>query len=79
MARRGSLRLWPGDKSRMSREAPVRFCEGPGVKLPRATRLSVFVGSERAGKRVLESIRTFIEGRLRLVVDEEKSSISRPT
>src|SRR5262245_3180778 len=30
---------WPGDKSRMSREAPVRFREGPGVKLPRATRL----------------------------------------
>ena len=30
---------WPGDKSRMSREAPVRFREGLGVKLPRATRL----------------------------------------
>ena len=28
----------PGDKSRMSREAPVRFREGLGVKLPRATR-----------------------------------------
>jgi RNA-directed DNA polymerase len=39
---------------------------------------SVFVGSERAGKRVMESIRKFIEGRLRLVVNEEKSSISRP-
>src|SRR5512135_562218 len=26
----------PGDKSRMSREAPVRFREGLGVKLPRA-------------------------------------------
>ena len=22
----------------MSREAPVRFCEGPGVQFPRATR-----------------------------------------
>src|SRR6516165_4993745 len=30
---------WLGEKSRMSREAPVRFCEGLGVKLPRATRL----------------------------------------
>ena len=29
---------WLGEKSRMSREAPVRFCEGLGVKLPRATR-----------------------------------------
>ena len=36
-ARQGRKR--PGDKSRMSREAPVRFREGLGVKLPRATRL----------------------------------------
>jgi len=35
-ARQGRKR--PGDKSRMSREAPVRFREGLGVKLPRATR-----------------------------------------
>ena len=39
---------------------------------------SVFVRSERAGKRVMASIRKFIEGRLRLVVNEEKSSINRP-
>jgi RNA-directed DNA polymerase len=39
---------------------------------------SVFVRSERAGHRVLDSIRKFIEGRLRLVVNEEKSSVSRP-
>src|ERR1700757_3007988 len=45
-ARRGSLRLRPGDKSRMSREAPVRFWEGPGVKLPRATRL-IITGTSR--------------------------------
>ena len=38
---------------------------------------SVFVRSERAGRRVMDSIRKFIEGRLRLVVNEEKSSISR--
>jgi len=39
---------------------------------------SVFVRSERAGRRVMDSIRKFIEGRLRLVVNEEKSSVSRP-
>ena len=39
---------------------------------------SVFVHSERAGRRVMDSIRKFIEGRLRLVVNEEKSSVSRP-
>src|SRR3982750_1177770 len=32
---------WSGDKSRMSREAPVRFREGLGVKFPRATRLLI--------------------------------------
>src|SRR5918911_4360061 len=36
---------------------------------------SVFVRSERAGRRVMESIRKFIERRLRLVVNEEKSSV----
>jgi RNA-directed DNA polymerase len=39
---------------------------------------SMFVRSERAGRRVMDSIRKFIEGRLRLVVNEEKSSVSRP-
>ena len=37
------LRL--GNKSRMSREVPVRFREGLGVKFPRATRL--VIGFER--------------------------------
>jgi RNA-directed DNA polymerase len=39
---------------------------------------SVFVRSERAGRRVMNSVRTFIERRLRLVVNEAKSSVSRP-
>jgi group II intron reverse transcriptase/maturase len=39
---------------------------------------SIFVRSERAGRRVMESIRKFITRRLRLVVNEEKSSVSRP-
>ena len=34
----GKRDRWSGDKSRMSREAPVRFREGLGVKFPRATR-----------------------------------------
>ncbi len=37
----------------------------------------IFVGSERAGQRVMNSIRRFIEGRLRLKVNEEKSSVDR--
>lgn len=39
---------------------------------------NVFVRSERAGRRVLESIRRFIEGRLRLKVNEEKTTVDRP-
>ena len=43
-ATRGSLHIGPcfdqrlDDKSRMSREAHVRFCESVGVRFPRATR-----------------------------------------
>lgn len=39
---------------------------------------SVFVRSRRAGERVMASVRRFIERRLRLVVNEEKSSVSKP-
>jgi len=39
---------------------------------------SVFVKSERAGHRVMGSLRRFIERRLRLVVNEEKSSVTGP-
>jgi RNA-directed DNA polymerase len=39
---------------------------------------SVFVHSKRAGERVMVSVRQFIERRLRLVVNEDKSSVSKP-
>ena len=39
---------------------------------------SVFVKSERAGRRVMNSIQRFIERRLRLLVNEEKSSVTGP-
>src|SRR5437763_1360514 len=44
---------WPGDKSRMSREAPVRFREGLGVKFPRATRLLIGVAREDDAERIM--------------------------
>lgn len=40
---------------------------------------NIFVRSERAGLRVLGSIRSFVEGRLRLKINEEKSSVARPS
>ena len=39
---------------------------------------SVFVRSERSGRRVMDSVRRFIEGRLRLQVNEAKSSVTGP-
>ena len=39
---------------------------------------NIYVRSERAGKRVMASLRRFIEGRLRLKVNEAKSAVARP-
>jgi RNA-directed DNA polymerase len=38
---------------------------------------NVYVKSERAGKRVMASLRRFIEGRLRLTINAEKSAVAR--
>ena len=40
--------------------------------------VSIYVKSKRAGERVLESIRTFIEKELKLKVNMEKRSVTRP-
>jgi hypothetical protein len=39
---------------------------------------NIFVRSARAGKRVMASIRSFLERRMRLKVNEEKSGKTRP-
>ncbi len=39
---------------------------------------NVYVSSERAGQRVMVSLTKFIEGRLRLKVNEAKSTVARP-
>ncbi len=38
----------------------------------------IFVRSERAGKRVMKNVIRFIEGKLRLKVNKEKSALGRP-
>lgn len=38
----------------------------------------IFVKSERAGKRVMESVIGFVEGRLKLKVNRDKSAVDRP-
>jgi len=62
----------------MSGDVPVRFCERLGVRLPRATHRNVYVRSERAGQRVMESISRFITQKLKLKVNEAKSAVARP-
>jgi RNA-directed DNA polymerase len=39
---------------------------------------NIFVRSARAGERVMASIRHFLERRMRLKVNEEKSGIRQP-
>jgi hypothetical protein len=65
---------WPGDKSRMSREAPVRFREGLGVKLPRATRLIIHAKSRAQSEHVLEAVRQRLK-ECRLDLHPEKTKI----
>ncbi len=40
--------------------------------------VAIFVRSERAGERVMNSVTLFIEGRMRLKVNAKKSSVRRP-
>lgn len=61
----------------MRREFHVRFCEGPRVQFPRATRRNIYVQSERAGIRVMDSMRKELT-RLRLRINEAKSAVDRP-
>jgi group II intron reverse transcriptase/maturase len=39
---------------------------------------NIYVGSERAGQRIMAGIRTFLQGVLRLKVNEAKSAVARP-
>lgn len=53
--------------------------ERRGLRFVRyADDFSVFVRSVRAGHRVMASIKRFIERKLRLVINEDKSSVSNP-
>ena len=39
---------------------------------------NIYVASERAGKRVMQSVRSFLRRRLKLKVNEAKSAVARP-
>jgi RNA-directed DNA polymerase len=62
----------------MSREAPVRFCEGVRVRVPCATRRNIYVKTEIAGQRVMKSVIKYLTTKLKLKVNEQKSAVARP-
>jgi Group II intron, maturase-specific domain len=62
----------------MTRECHVRFCERLAVRFRRATHRNIYVRSEKAGHRVMTSLTRFIEGRLKLQVNAQKSAVARP-
>lgn len=62
----------------MRREFHVRFCEGAGVRFPRATRRNIYVRSEAAAHHALEQMTAFLEQRLKLKVNRAKSAVARP-
>jgi RNA-directed DNA polymerase len=69
---------WLLDGSCMSREAHVQFCESLGVRFPGATHRNIYVGSKRAGERIMQAVTTFLEQRLKLKVNVSKSAVARP-
>ncbi len=48
------------------------------MKFPSATRRNIYVRSEKAGRRVMQSVTRFIERRLKLQVNAAKSAVDRP-
>ena len=56
-----------------------RELEARGHRFVRyADDVSIYVRSERAGQRVFESVRSFLERRMGLVVNRDKSTVARP-
>ncbi len=61
----------------MSGDVHVRFRERLGGQFPGATRLAVFVASERAAERVLERLTRWLHTHLDLDVNATKSGARR--
>ena len=59
------------DLDKLLEERGHRFCRY-------ADDCNIYVGSQRAGDRVMSTVRRFIEGRLGLRINEKKSKVDRP-
>jgi hypothetical protein len=61
----------------MSREAPVRFREGLGVKLPRATRLLLgFAGPKKEAEAIRDQLAEYLKINLKLDLSIEKTLVT---
>ena len=49
------------------------------MKFPRATHRNIYVKTERAGERVLKSVKQYLEKKLKLKVNPKKSKVERAT
>jgi RNA-directed DNA polymerase len=61
----------------MMREYPVQFCERLEVKFLHSTRRNIFVKTPRAAERVMQSIKKYIEDKLKLKVNKDKSKTAK--
>jgi RNA-directed DNA polymerase len=59
----------------MSREIHVRFCEGVGVRFPRATRPLILKKSKSAAANALLQATSLLETDLKLTVNREKTKL----
>ena len=48
------------------------------MRFPGATHRNIYVRSQKAGERVMESVKTFLQEKLSLKVNEAKSAVDRP-
>ena len=60
----------------MSGDVHVRFCEHLRGWFPRVTRRNIFVKSQKAAERVMAKVSQFIEKKLKLKVNQEKSQVA---
>jgi hypothetical protein len=56
----------------------TEFCERLTVQFRGPTHRNIYVRSENAGQRVMESVKRFITKRLKLRVNEQKSAVAPP-
>ena len=62
----------------MSGDVHVRFRERLGGRFPGATRRNIYVKSQRAGEHAMKAITAYLEQKLKLRVNRDKSAVARP-